>query len=390
VRILVATDQWYPDAVGGSAYVASATAQLLAERGHEVKVVSPRTRGEPPVERSGTFELHRRLRRTPLPQTFADPVDSWRFGRHWQTWPEVVVAHQATVAAGMLAASVGAPLAYVFHASAPLEQRFRRKHLSPMDRVANLALHPSLVLLDRVGVRRAAAVFVLSNFSAELLVRAHPSVRDRVHLVRVGVDIERFQDSKHPAADVRSRLGIPMDRPFILTVRRLEPRMGIDQLLHACSLLAQRGTAPTLGIAGSGESRDELQRLVSRLGIQEFVRFFGRVADDELPALYWTADLFVLPTLAYEGLGISTVEALAAGTPVVGTTVGATPEILRPLDERLLVPPGDPEALASAIEENLSRSLTDLGARCAAYAREQFSWSHAIESWELSLATLLE
>lgn len=107
--------------------------------------------------------------------------------------------------------------------------------------------------------------------------------------------------------------------------------------------------------------------------------------DADLPGLYAAADLFVLPTVAYEGFGMSTVEALAAGTPVVGTPVGATPEILGPLDPQLVSPSTLPADLAATIESAIANTAGERRTRFSDYARDRFSWETAIESWQAAL-----
>jgi glycosyltransferase involved in cell wall biosynthesis len=109
------------------------------------------------------------------------------------------------------------------------------------------------------------------------------------------------------------------------------------------------------------------------------VRFVGRVAEDELLDWYRAADLFVLPTVAYEGFGMVTVKALASGTPVVGTPAGATPELLEPLDQRLVARGSDPDSLAAAIREALAFIGDDFRTRCREYPLARFDWSHVNE-----------
>jgi glycosyltransferase involved in cell wall biosynthesis len=82
---------------------------------------------------------------------------------------------------------------------------------------------------------------------------------------------------------------------------------------------------------------------------------------------------------------MSTVEALAAGTPVVGTPVGATPEILSPLDPELVSRSTRPDDLAAAIESAIASTSAGRRARCTEYARDRFRWEAAIESWEAAL-----
>jgi glycosyltransferase involved in cell wall biosynthesis len=101
-----------------------------------------------------------------------------------------------------------------------------------------------------------------------------------------------------------------------------------------------------------------------------------------LPDWYRAADVVVMPTVAYEGFGLVTAEALACGTPVVGTRVGATPELLEPLDPRLLAADADPNALASTIDRALDLVSGELRRRCRDYAVARLSWDAAIAEWE--------
>src|SRR5947208_928866 len=137
-----------------------------------------------------------------------------------------------------------------------------------------------------------------------------------------------------PAPDrgaIRGELGLSADRAILLTVRNLEARMGLDNLLGAMAVLKVRRPSALLLIGGAGSLRGALEAQSQALGLSEHVKFLGFVPDAELPRYYQAADVFVLPTRELEGFGLVTVEALACGTPVLGTPVGATPEILRAL-----------------------------------------------------------
>lgn len=378
MQITVATDQWSPDVIGGSGRVATATAELFARHGHDVTVVAPRSAGLPKYERRDTLELYRALRTLPLPQTFADVLETrtWAAARRR---PDVFVAHQATNAVGLHFSHTDVPLVYVFHASVPLEQRFARRHMTLVRRSAATVLDPVFVLLEALAVRSATRIIVLSEYSRALLLSRFPSARGKAVLAHGGVEISRF--AYGDPAQIRRAYEISDARPFILTVRRLAPRMGIEELLKAVKVLLAAGDDITLGIAGSGRSQRELRMLTASLGIEERVIFFGRVPDEDLPGLYAAADLFVLPTVAYEGFGMATVEALAAGTPVVGTAVGATPEILRALDAALLCPTASPSDLAHTMQLALARTSPAFRAECAAYADANYSWERTIGEW---------
>ena len=385
MRILVAIDQWFPDRPAGSARLAAASAAGLAARGHEVTVLAPKN-GSVGESREAGVVVRRVLARNVLPQTLTDPVETWRHARDLPADGfDVLLAHESTPAVGLRSRAKRTPLVLMFHASAAREQRFLRSQLRPgLRKLSTYALAPPLDLLERQAVAAADRVLVLSAFSRSLLQEDHAIDGARVSNVPGLVDTDRFAPADGKSA-ARERLGLEADGPVFLTVRRLEPRMGIDRLLRALPRL-ERDDA-TLVVAGSGSLGGELPRLAAELGVAERVLFVGPVADDSrLAAWYRAADLFVLPTTAYEGFGMATVEALATGTPVVGTAIGATPELLSPLDPRLVAPSADPGALAAAIDDALGFAVTDAFARgCRAYAEERFGVGNAIEAWEEAL-----
>jgi glycosyltransferase involved in cell wall biosynthesis len=160
--------------------------------------------------------------------------------------------------------------------------------------------------------------------------------------------------------------------------------MGLERLLLASQTL-MRSNDLVLAVVGRGSLEERLRRLSSDLGLERRVRFVGQVSDDELRDWYRAADLFVLPTVAYEGFGMATVEALASGTPVVGTSVGATPELLRPLNPGLVARNSEPEVLAATIAEGLDLSEPEFRRRCREYACTNFAWEQVIVDWEREL-----
>ena len=385
MRILTAIDQWFPDTQAGSARLAAAVARGLAARGHEVTVLAPRN-GSVGEAREAGVTVRRVLARNVLPQTLTDPVETWRHARELPgDGFDVLLAHESTTAVGLRGRAKQTPLVLMFHASAAREQRFLRSRLpSGLKKLSTYALAPSLELLERQAVGAAERILVLSDFSRSLLHDDHDLDDRRITTVPGLVDTARFSPGDGRDA-ARRRLGVEGGGPVLLTVRRLEPRMWIDRLLHALRLLERDDVS--LVVAGTGSLAAELPRLAATLGLAERVTFLGRVADDErLADWYRAADLFVLPTTAYEGFGMATAEALASGTPVVGTAVGATPELLCPIDPRLVAPSAEPEALATTIGGALGFATgVEFAARCRAYAEEEFALDTAISSWEEAL-----
>ncbi len=213
---------------------------------------------------------------------------------------------------------------------------------------------------------RSARVIVLSQAFARLASESYGIDPERIRIVPGSADIERFNISATQAA-ARNRLGLPNDRPILLSVRRLVRRMGLGELIsrHIPDVL--------LCIAGRGLLRQELERRVDELSLNEHVRFLGFVEDDDLPYLYRAADINVVPTMALEGFGLVAAESLAAGVPAMVTQVGGLPEVVAGLSEDLLFASPRPEDFAHGLTEALlGRLPLPDAAACAAYAREHF------------------
>jgi SAM-dependent methyltransferase len=223
---------------------------------------------------------------------------------------------------------------------------------------------------------------VLSDYSASLLWRLYRIGGERVVRIPGGVDLERFCPADPTA--VRRRLGLPPTRPVVFTLRNLEPRMGLDRLLAALDRVRHRVPDVLLLIGGEGSQRDALQAEATARGLDRHVRFLGYVPEGELPLHYQAADAFLLPTRELEGFGLVTLEALACGTPVLGTPVGATPELLRTLAPSLVFRDASVEAMADALETfladrcRLPESLAGLRRACRRHAEAHYGWATSV------------
>jgi glycosyltransferase involved in cell wall biosynthesis len=385
VRILVASGEWFPDRKSGFARVVAETARRLAARGHDVSVLVPRKGGKAAETAKGSLLVRHVLRRNALPLTFTDVTQTRKHAKAYGgSGFDVLVAHGSSTAVGLWASALRAPLVLTFHASLPREVRFSRSRLPVgKERIGGYALELPIILLERAAVKHASRILLLSDFSRSILLTDYPAAAAKARRVLGGVDVRLFAPGDGVTA-ARHRLGVRSNVPLLLTARRLEPRMGLDRLLIAAQAL-MRSRDLVLVIVGKGSIGDRLHRLSSDLGIGDRVRFVGQVSEDELRDWYRAADLFVLPTVAYEGFGMATLEALASGTPVVGTPVGATPELLRPLDPRFVTHDSEPEALAATISGALDLSGPQFRQRCRAYACANFAWDKVILDWEREL-----
>ncbi len=165
---------------------------------------------------------------------------------------------------------------------------------------------------------------------------------------------DMFQVRDGERAAIRQALGV--DGPLLLTVKRLHPVAGYEDLLKAFAMMAPRVPNARLFIAGGGDLLADLERQAETAGVASRVRFLGLVDNHDLPRYYAAADVFVLPS-RLESWGTVMLEALASGTRVVATATAGAREAHGYFDDDLaLTPVGAPEALAVAIERSLGES----------------------------------
>ncbi|GLR67786.1 colanic acid biosynthesis glycosyltransferase WcaL [Acidocella aquatica] len=204
-----------------------------------------------------------------------------------------------------------------------------------------------------IARRTRAAEFVVTctGYNARYLedIQGHPA--GKINLIYHGIDLDMF--NARPAATPAQAAP-----PLILSVGRLVPKKGLNDLISACALLKASGIAFRCRIIGEGPLRNALQDQIKSAGLEDLVTLSGAMTHASLIALYATADLFALPPrIADDGDrdGIPNViaEAMAIGLPVVSTDVSGIPELVRNLETGLLVPPRDPAALAQAMEQLL-------------------------------------
>ena len=224
-----------------------------------------------------------------------------------------------------------------------------------------------------VFARRARAIIAVSEYTRRQVVELLPVDPARVHVVYEAAD-PRFRPVRDPAALAEVCARYRLRRPFILFVGAIEPRKNLPLLLRAFAGLCQEPDfRHQLVIAGGkGWLYDEVYTTAERLNLGERLRFAGFVADEDLPALYSAADLFAHPA-HFEGFGLTPLEAMACGTPVVASDATSLPEVVG--EGGLLVPPHDERAWAEALRRVAhDRALHD---RLAAQGLEQaarFSW----------------
>src|SRR5437899_6661892 len=253
--------------------------------------------------------------------------------------PELLHAHFATeptAAARELAAELRVPFTFTAHGY-------------------DIYRKPPADFADRAAA--AAAVVTVSEANARYIVKNFGVPTAHIHVIPCGVDGERF--SPH---------GERLEPPHVVCVARLRPVKNLGLLLEACAVLQSRGVEFRCVLVGDGPCRDELEAIRARLGLSGVVELVGAAEQAEVLAWWRRATIAALPSTS-GGMPVSLMEAAACGRPAVATAVGGIPELVEDGVTGLLVPVGDTQALAAALEQSLRNP--ELAARMGVAARRR-------------------
>jgi glycosyltransferase involved in cell wall biosynthesis len=228
---------------------------------------------------------------------------------------------------------------------------------------------------------QAAVIVAISRWTAELARRVLEPLELQIPIetVPLGTTPSHFRPGLDTRA-VRAKYGLDGGVPWLLTVARLQWHKGIDTVMKALPRVRAAHPGTRYAVVGTGEWREDFEKLRDSLGLGDAVRFLGAVSDDELPAIYNAADLYVGASrrveLLAEGFGISLVEASACGLAVVGGRSGGVPDAVREGETGILVDSDDPAAVAAGINDLLANPerRKQLGAAGRKAVEEFYNW----------------
>ena len=253
----------------------------------------------------------------------------------------------------------------------------------------------SVMVRLRNRLLRRAARFIAISAVIEREYLAQGVQPERIGRIPNSVDIERFRPvESNVRAALREQLGIPGDRRVATFTGRLETTKGLPSLVRAWRVVAATHPDALLLLIGSGglglqNCEDELRRQVRSDGLMRSVMFTGAVLN--VHEYLQASDLFVFPT-EREAFGISVIEAMACGLPIVTTGVDGLRDVVRPGVDALVVPPGDDAALAAAIDQVLAggKLITALAEAARQRAEEAFSSDHIVAAYREMLDKLVQ
>ena len=356
MKVLILCDVLFPQTTGGAGRFARELASALERHGTEVHFLTRATvRAPEQQEKHATYY----------------PPPGRKLPQHYRTTfrrllekfhADILHVHQPLPAFLCLPRVVSKPVVQTFHSSWSQELKVK---WSPWPLLFRRAGSILFAAIERQALRRADIITVLSEYSRAEVERLYhlPAT-----IIPGGAASGRFKPCLSPESDGVVRL---------ITVRNLVPRMGLFELVEAMSLLPSN---IRLDIGGDGPLRAALEERVQALGLRQRILLRGHIPDDELPGFYSAADWFVLPSVAQEGFGLVILESLSCGTPVLGTRIGAIPELLERFDPAWVIPEPNPRSIADTVLSALKRPVPDRNALHRRIANE-FDWDRIAERY---------
>jgi len=403
MKILCVSDVSIHHVIGGAERVLYEQTTGLAKRNHAVHVLTRRLPEHQQAEETinGVREWRYRVDQAGNLRFFLSTLAYGlkQFEKLQKEFAfDCINGHQPFSAWAVLRSPIAKEIPFVYTCHSLSFEEFMTRQKRPDDIRGRLLYRFNIGLrkwIEKRVLRASQRVIVLSEFTRNKLIDIYGIPEWKITIIPGGVDIQRFQPLQN-RQEGRKSIGLPVDRPILFTVRNLVPRMGLENLIEAMKEIVLAIPGVLLVIGGTGPLKESLLQLSQSLGLENHIRFVGFIPEGDLPAFFGAADAFVLPTVALEGFGLVTVEALACGTPALGTPIGGTKEILNRYGPACLFRDTTPEALAELIIDLLQQFRDDpdlakrLSLKCRRFVEEHYTWKKNIASTEKVFAEEIE
>lgn len=260
------------------------------------------------------------------------------------------------------------PFVVTFHALGHI----RRLHQGNNDRFP-----PERIAIEEAVCRKADNIIAECPQDREDLIHYYNAPEEKITVIPCGVNTEEFYPVNKRTA--REMLGLPEDEILLLQLGRMVPRKGVDNVIEAFARLNHKAAKMRLLIVGGDtdtvKELERLKELAAKLKVEDRIVFTGQKSRAELKFYYAAADLFIT-TPWYEPFGITPLEAMACGTPVIGSMVGGIKYSVADGQTGVLVSPKNPNTLANTIR-SLLRSpgqLKEMGVNAVRRVNRMFTW----------------
>ena len=390
LNILIAAGGIVPEQMGGSHRIVFETAKKLAQGAHRVHVLVPQARQNYPLEEKIIDNML--VFRYPIKRSnkikngiFHILKSATLFRRLCGRYNyDVLHFHSPLQAFGILFSKGTSSVPTIYSLHSPCGREYRSNiginngtPLNKIFRKFKLNIYSeALKFIEKICLSRSKVIIVTSEFMKGQIGEEHgEKLLLKTIIIPGGCDITKFRLSEDKEK-IKMKLGLPANKLILLTVRRLVKRMGLENLIRAMSYIQKKDRNILLLIGGSGYLKEKLERMIKGLKLNECVKLLGFIEEEQLPWFYQAAELFILPSVTLEGFGLSTIESLATGTPVLATPVGGSIEILSSLDRDLLFEDIDSLTIARKILHyvNHPQKLQQIQQKCRSYVIERYSW----------------
>lgn len=229
-------------------------------------------------------------------------------------------------------------------------------------------------IFERKCIKYSDKLVAVSNFTKKQIIESYHLDPAQIEIIYNGADFNGYSCTKEEISNYKKQLNLS-ERPVILFVGRVDdPRKGLDFLVNSIKRVLDI-TDITLLIVGKGD-QTKIRELISSLGISSNVVFTGFIDEKLLKICYLLCDIYVCSS-KLEGFGLTIVEAMLAGKPIVATKVGAIPEILDEKINGILVEPDDIVCMSDAIIKLVKNKdlAINIGEINAEYAINNFNWN---------------
>ena len=387
MNILFVSDVSIHKVIGGAERVLFEQSTRLAQRGHNVHILTRKLLGHRSSHeviqgvREWRYDVDQKNSLSFIKSTYLNSKklferlqDKYGF--------DCVNFHQPFSALGVIRSPSGKKIKKIYTCLSLSFEEFKTRNPEPEGLIKKSIYFLNLLgrkYIEKRVLNNSDQIVVLSEFSKDRLCQFHGITDKAITIIPGGVDLKKFYPA-HDKMQIRKDLNIPGKKMVLLTVRNLVQRMGLENLIYAIREVVETVQDIYLVLGGQGPLKKNLILLSQELGVERYIKFVGFIPEGELPDYYRMSDIFILPTLELEGFGLVTLEALASGVPVLGTPIGGTIEILEKLDAKYLFKDTKPESMASLTIEtcqefkNNPRLLQDISSQCRLFVEENYSW----------------
>lgn len=364
MRVVLVTE-WFPPDIGGVAAHVRDLALILSSRGHEVWVITKKKNGR----RSWPFKIVELEYTDYLKTLYSIPSNGSLRRLLKDIDPDVVHVHHAftpiSLAFTLISTLNGHPTVLTNHSA----------YLYDYDALLKAMGYVAFPVRRVLG--RVNKVIAVSGVAAKFIKSFIPSVP--VEVIPNGVDIRKF--SPQGSKKLRESLGADF---VILYVGRLVYRKGVHYLVDSMEFIIRECPKAILVIVGDGPLKRHLKERILELGLSRSIVFLGKITDDELPDVYRSSDVLVMPSLFGESLGIVALEGMASGVPVIASSIGGLKEVIVDGVTGLLLKSVSPKVIAETVfrlcsDPELSWSLS---VRARSVVERKYSWDAIIPKIE--------